>query len=509
MPLLPGGAPLNIANGIREFAVASPDAEAVVDGNRRLTYAELNDRSSRVGQALLARGLTQGDFVGIALGNRLEYCEVAAGLAKAGLVSVPINPRYTATETTHVLTRARVKALIGDDALSHLYADHVGTMFETVLAIDGVSVGEPYEQALAAADAEDPKAMVGDTDPFTCCFTGGTTGLPKGALLSHRTRALIFMGGALEWGMGPGRRTIAVAPMYHGAGFAFAYLAVATGGSVAMLRKWDPQGFLDLVADYRPHSVFLVPAHLQMLRAMGDQTLAHADMSSLGVIYCNAAPLPQTLKLWAMDSLPDVGFHEVYGSTETGVVSDCRPADMRRKERCVGPPWFYNEVKLLDPDTHQPVEPGQPGELFVRSPMVFSGYLDDAAATQAATDDDGFVTVGDIAVQDEERFLYIVDRVKDMIITGGVNVYPREVEEVLVTHPGVAEAAVIGQPDDEWGERVLAVVVARDPDLTAADLDGLARQDLAGFKVPRDYRFIDELPRNAAGKVLKRKLRSA
>lgn len=508
MPLLPGGAPLNIANGIREFAIASPNAEAVVDGDRRLTYAELDERSSRLGQALLARGLTQGDFVGVALGNRLEYCEVAAGLAKAGLVSVPINPRYTAAETTDVLTLAKVKAMIADDGLSQLYADHVGTMFDTVLSIDGSSVGERYERALAAADPIDPRALVGDTDPFTCCFTGGTTGRPKGALLSHRTRALIFVSGALEWGMGPGRRTIAVAPMYHGAGFAFAYLAVATGGSVAMLRKWDAQDFLNMVADYRPHSVFLVPAHLQMLRAMGDETLAQADMSSLEVIYCNAAPLPQTLKLWAMDSLPDVGFHEVYGSTETGVVSDCRPADMRRKERCVGPPWFYNEVKLLDPDTREPVPPGQPGELFVRSPMVFSGYLDDPEATAAATDDDGFVTVGDIAVQDEERFLYIVDRVKDMIITGGVNIYPREVEEVLVTHPGVAEAAVIGQPDDQWGERVVAIVVARDRDLTADDLDVLARRDLAGFKVPREYRFVEALPRNAAGKVLKRELRA-
>jgi long-chain acyl-CoA synthetase len=307
--------------------------------------------------------------------------------------------------------------------------------------------------------------------------------------------------------MGPGRRTIAVAPMYHGAGFAFAYLAVATGGSVAMLRRWDPQDFLDLVAAHRPHSVFLVPAHLQMLRAMGERALADADTSSLEVIYCNAAPLPQPLKLWAMDSLPHVGFHEIYGSTETGVVSGCRPPDMRRKERCVGPPWFHNEVKLLDPETRRPVATGERGELYVRSPLLFSGYLDDPEATEAATDDEGFVTVGDIAVQDEEGFLYIVDRVKDMIISGGVNVYPREVEEVLVTHPGVAEAAVIGAPDEQWGERVVAVVVRRDPDVDADALDAHARHDLAGFKVPREYRFVEALPRNAAGKVLKRELR--
>jgi acyl-CoA synthetase (AMP-forming)/AMP-acid ligase II len=508
MPLLPGGAPLNIAGGVREFAVASPRAAAVVDGNRTLDYAALDERASRLACALLDRGVQAGDFVGVVLGNRLEYCEVAAGLAKAGMISVPVNPRYTRREASYVLSRGRVRAVIGDQALGELYASTVDDVeLAAVLSVDGAELGEPYEHALSGARAVDPRAPVGDTDPFTCCFTGGTTGLPKGVLLSHRTRALIFLGAALEWGLGPGRRTLAIAPMYHGAGFAFAYVAVATGGTVAMLRRWDPEHFLALVADFRPHSVFLVPAHLQMLRALGDDTLADADFGSVDVIYCNAAPLPQPLKLWAMDSLPHVDFHEVYGSTETGVVADCRPPDMRRKERSVGPPWFMNEAKLLDLETREPVTPGEPGELFVRSPMLFSGYLDDPDATARATDDEGFVTVGDVAIADDEGFLYIVDRVTDMVLTGGVNVYPREVEEVLATHPGVAEAAVIGEPDDRWGERVVAVVVARGSGATSDDLDRHARADLAGFKVPREYRFVDVLPRNAAGKVLKRELR--
>ena len=510
MPLLPGGAPLNIAGGVREFALATPAATAVVDGARAIDYAVLDDRASRLGTALLERGVRQGDFVGVVLGNRLEYCEIAAGLAKAGMVSVPVNPRSTPKEAADVLARAGVRALVGDEALADLYASTVeGDGLAATFSIDGAELGEPYEDVLAAARAVDPRAPVGDTDPFTCAFTGGTTGAPKGVLLSHRTRALIFLGAALEWGLGPGRRTLAIAPMYHGAGFAFAYVAVATGGTVAMLRRWDPEQFLALAADFRPHSVFLVPAHLQMLRALGEDALEQADLSSVEVIYCNAAPLPQPLKLWAMDSLPHVGFHEVYGSTETGVVADCRPKDMRRKVRSVGPPWFMNEVKLRHPDTGQPVGAGEPGELFVRSPMLFSGYLDDPEATEAATDEDGFVTVGDIAVQDDEGHLQIVDRVKDMVLTGGVNVYPREVEEVLVTHPGVMEAAVIGETDDRWGERVVAVVVARaGAEVSEEVLDQHVRADLAGFKVPREYRFVDALPRNAAGKVLKRELRA-
>ncbi|MEE8601365.1 class I adenylate-forming enzyme family protein [Euzebya tangerina] len=516
MSLLPGGDRLHIASGIREFALASPGAVAVVDGDRSLTFRDVDRRASQVAQALLSRGLGRGDFVGVALGNRLEYPEVAAGIAKAGMVSVPLNPRYTSREATHVLTAGHVAAVIGDDALAHLYGDHAGQLFDTVFGItDGGTdpqVGEPYERVLDDARPEDPRAPVGDTDPYSCTFTGGTTGLPKGVLLSHRSRSLIFLGGALEWGLGPGRRTIAVAPMYHGAGFAFAYMGPATGGSVAMLRSWDPEQFLALLGTYRPHSVFLVPAHLQMLRAMGESTLADANTEGLEVIYCNAAPLPQPLKLWAMDSLPDVGFHEVYGATETGVVTNCRPVDMRRKERCVGPAWFLNTIKLIDPDTGQPAEPGQPGELFTRSPMVFNGYLDNPEATAAAVDDDGFVTVGDIAVKDEDGFYYIIDRVKDMIISGGTNVYPREVEEVVITHPGVAECAVIGVEDETWGESVTAVVVRRDPGAsgevaTAEALDAHVRGHLAGYKVPKRYDFVDALPKSAAGKVLKREIR--
>lgn len=509
MTLPPGGAPLNIASGIREFAVASPAATAVVDGERSLTFAALDERSSRLAQALLAAGHRPGTRIGVVLGNRLEFPEVAAGIAKAGMVSVFVNPRLTAQEVTDIVGRAAVPAVILDDALAPITAPAVEAGgIGTVWSMDGTSLGGDYEQAIASAQAGDPRIVVPETDPFTIAFTGGTTGSPKGVILSHRARTLVFYAAALEWGLGPGRRSIAVAPLYHGAGFAFGYAPVATGGTVSMLRAWDPERFLAMVAADRPHSVFLVPAHLQMLRALGQDALAKADTRGLETIYCNAAPLPQALKLWALDSLPHVGMHEVYGSTEAGVVSNLRPADMRRKERCVGPAWFMTEVRLVGLDGDE-VGVGEPGELYARSPMLFNGYLDDPEATAACTTADGFVSAGDVAVRDEENFLYIVDRTKDMILTGGVNVYPREVEEVLHTHPRVADVAVVGVPDEQWGERVTAVVVARGEPPTLDELLAHCRTSLAGFKLPKALRVVDALPRNAAGKILKRELRTS
>jgi acyl-CoA synthetase (AMP-forming)/AMP-acid ligase II len=507
MTTRPGGAQMNIANGVREFAIATPGRVAVVDGERRLNYAALHERSSRLANVLLAEGLRTGDRVGVVLGNRMEYCETAAGIAKAGMVTVPVNPRMTAPEVTDILGRSSARALVLDEAYAGACADAVEDGgITTVLSMDGTSLGDDYERVLASAGTRDPQIEVDELDPFTIAFTGGTTGVPKGVMISHRSRCLTFVYTALEWGLGPGRSTIAVAPMYHGAGFAFAYTAVVTGGTVSMLRAWDPERFLGMVASDRPSTVFLVPAHLQMLRAKGDDALARADTAGLETIYVNAAPLPQALKLWALDQLPDVGFHELYGSTEASVVTNLRPEDMRRKERCVGPPWFATEVRLLDAEGNE-VGDGEPGELYSRSPFVFNGYLDDPEATEACTTPDGFVSAGDVAIRDDEGYLYIIDRTKDMILSGGVNVYPREVEEVLATHPQVAEVAVVGLPDEQWGESVTAVVVPRGAPPSLDDLVAHARGRLAGFKLPKSLQVVDELPRNLAGKILKRELR--
>ncbi len=503
-----GGAPLSIAAGVREFAHASPNAVAVIDGDRRQPYSALDERSNRLGQAVLAAGLQPGTPVAVLLGNRLEYCEVAAGLAKAGLPMVPLNPRMTAPEVAYILGHSRAQALVLDDALAHLAAGAVADLgIASVLSIGGDQLGQPYETVLSASSARDPDVRCLETDPFCVAYTSGTTGRPKGVVISHRSRVLTFYASALEWGLGAGRRSIAVAPMYHGAGFAFGYTPVFTGGTVSMLRTWDPEGLLAMIAQDAAQSVFLVPTHAQMLRSLEDAVWEKYDLTSLDTLYFNAAALPVALKEWVLERFPGAGVHELYGSTEGGVISNLRPVDARSKAGSVGPPWYMTEVRVVD-DDGQPVAPGEPGELFSRSPYLMNGYLDDEEATAACTTEDGFLTCGDVVTVDEDGYIRIVDRKKDLIISGGVNVYPRDVEEAILRYDQVADAAVIGVPDETWGEQVVAYIVPKaGVEVGSAALEEHLRPLLAAYKLPRTVVSVDALPRNAGGKVLKRELR--
>ena len=508
MAILPRGADLNIANGIREFSIATPGAIAVIEGHRSQTYAELDDRSNRVANVLLAGGLEPGDHVGFLSGNRLEYCEVAAGIAKAGMVMIPLNPKSPSPEIDFIFDHSDAKALILDDSLAAGAAVAIESHEpKIVLSMGGVQVGRSYEDALTEAANVDPRIPVEEITPFAIAYTSGTTGNPKGVVISHRSRTLTFYATALEWGLGPGRRTIAVAPMYHGAGFAFAYAAVHTGGTVSMLRAFDPEAFLSMVERDRPHTVFLVPTHAAIVRSLGEDAISAFDTSSLEVIYFDAAPLPQSLKEWVHRMFPDIGLHELYGSTEAAIVTNLRPRDIMRKERCVGPAWFMTEVRVVDEDGNY-VRPGEIGELFSRSPYLMNGYYKNQAATAESTTPDGFFSAGDLAMVDEDNYYYIVDRKKDLIISGGANVYPRDVEEVLLRHPSVLDVAVIGLASERWGEQVTAVVVTRaGVPLPVDQLDDLCRSQLAGYNVPRRYEAVEVLPRNAGMKVLKRDLR--
>nr|BFE78260.1 hypothetical protein GCM10020093_008610 [Planobispora longispora] len=318
---------------MRESAAATPGAVAVVDGDRRLTYRGLDDRSNRLANVLLGTGLRPGDRVAVLLGNRMEFPEIACGIAKAGLVMVPMSPRSTPGEAAFVLDHSGSRALILDGALAPAVA---AVAPETALSIGGGDLGLSYEDTLTEASGADPRVPTGGHDPFCVAYTSGTTGRPKGVVISHRSRALTFRASAREWGLGAGRRTVAVAPMYHGAGFAFGYAPVFTGGTVAMLRSWDPGELLATVARERAQSIFLIPTHAHSLRALGEPALRRHDLSSLDTIYFNAAALPGPLKEWVLDSFPGVGVHELYGSTEAGIVANCRPADARRKIGSVG-----------------------------------------------------------------------------------------------------------------------------------------------------------------------------
>lgn len=507
MPISPGGAQLNIANGVREFARATPQQLAVVDGARALTYAELGERAARWADALLSRGLRGGDHVAVCVGNRLEHPEIACGIAMAGLVMVPLNPRFTEAEARYIIEHSGARAVVAEEALTSIVAPSATGQGAFVVVLGTTDGFESYEKVLAAAAPRDPHHPVDENEPFCIAYTSGTTGRPKGVMISHRSRTLTFYQAATEWGLGTGRVSLAVAPMYHGAGFAFGYAPVFTGGTVVMLPKWSPEEMLRLAEQHRVQSIFLVPAHAQMLRRLGPGAIAAHDLTSLDTLYFNAAALPFDLKKWVIEAFPHVGVHELYGSTESGIITNLRPVDMLRKPGSVGHPWFMTELRVLD-ENGGPVGPGGMGELYSRSPYLMLGYYKDAEATARCTTDDGFITCGDLVRLDDEGYIHIVGRSSDMIVSGGINVYPREIEDVVVQHASITDVAVVGRPSQQWGEEVTAYVVLApggtfDPD----DLEAHCRESLAGYKIPRSWHAVAELPRNAAGKVVKRDIR--
>jgi len=501
------GAQLNMANGIREFSRATPSRVAVVDGDRRLTFAALDERSNRLATALLQRGLRPGQPVAVLSGNRLEYFEIATALAKAGLPMVPLNSRNSTKDNEFIVGHSGARTLLLDPALAASTETFLDGL-EGVLSFGGGEAGEDYEKVLAESEPRDPRVAVREEDAFCITYTSGTTGRPKGVILTHRSRVLTNYAAAVEYGLGPSRSTMAIAPLYHGAGFAFAYAGPQLGGTVSVLRQWDPQEFLRMLSESRSNTVFLVPTHAQQIRRVVEAPTEAHDLSTLKTLYFNAAALPVALKEWVHAAFPGVGVHELYGSTECSVVTDLRPEDSLRKAGSVGHPWFMNEVRLLEDGVEVPA--GTPGELFARSPMLMKGYLHDEAATRAATTDDGFVTVGDIAVRDDEGFLSIIDRKTDTIIVGGVNVFPREIEEVAAQHSDVGDVAVIGVPDEVYGERIAAFLVARKGggSVDAASVEAHVRSKVARYKVPREWHVVEGLPRNPGGKVLKRDLKA-
>ncbi len=495
--------PMTIDLGPRAAAARTPAKTAITDGSRTLSYAALVDRMDRIGAAALGDlGLRPGDRAALIAPNCLEYIEIVAGLAAVGIPVVTISPRLTPDEAKFICDDAGVGAALVDPSWQE--AAHDGG-----LAGDGrvVVIGDGYEDWLGAARPARAHQPQAEWDPFAIPYTSGTTGKPKGVVLSHRSRTLTCLAMAQEYGCySPDDRHLAIAPLYHGAGFAFAMAAVYLGGSCEVLREFEPEATLRALCERRITGTLMVPTHFNAIFALEPKVRARHRPTELNALVSNAAPLPQASKERIVEFFGDGLLHETYGSTEAGCVANLRPADQLRKQSCVGMPYPCTRVRLLDDDGNE-VAPGEVGELFSESPFLFNGYWQRPEETGTALDD-GWCTVGDLARRDDEGYIYIVDRKNDMIVSGGINIYPREIEEVLHGHDAVMEATVVAAPDAHWGDAVKAFVV-RNP---GAEADGAAliehcRARLAGYKVPKDVEFIAALPRNAAGKVLRRALR--
>jgi long-chain acyl-CoA synthetase len=480
---------------VRDHARRQGEAPALTGDGRTVTYAELDLRSSQVARALLQLGLTVGSRVAYLGKNAPEYFEVLFGAAKIGAVIAPINWRLTPAEIAGIVLDAEAALTVVDAELAHL-----GLPGRTVVT------GEQFESWLAAQPADDPGFVGGPDEIVAQLYTSGTTGLPKGVLLSNRNFSVGERRGT-RWLLDEKSVNLVPTPLFHVGGTGWALTGLFAGCHHILVRDVRPAELADTIERFKVTNGFLVPSVLQSMCDLPGER----DYSALRAIGYGASPITTDLLCRVLETFR-APMYQVYGMTETtGTVVQLDPEDHEKPHlmRSAGRPYDWVELKIVDPGTGQEQPQGEVGEVWVRSTQNTCGYWNRPEETALLLTADGWLRTGDAGHLDAAGYLFLTDRIKDMIVTGGENVYPVEIEEVLAAHPGIEDVAVIGVPDRRWGETVLAVVVTRPgADLAEDDVLEYGRDRLAGFKRPRAVVFMEALPRNPAGKVLKRALRA-
>ncbi|NNE11126.1 MAG: AMP-binding protein [Ilumatobacter sp.] len=505
------------------LAAAQPDKAAVVDDRggadvRTRTYAELEQRSNQLAHVLREHGVGPGDKVVWCGPNSVGVVELSNASRKLGSTAVPLNYRLSDEEAAYVTDHSDATLVYVDAEFAPLFA----RIRSSVPAVEHVLVhdGAPPVSGAGWFTACDPLVDGAPVEPLpelpadeaagaTMIYTSGTTGKPKGAYRRRSTNPEQTAALLAEVGYRPDDVYLTTGPLYHSGPGGFMALALAMGQTIVLQRRFDPEDWLRLLETHRCTSTFAAPTPIRMACNLPAEVLARYDRSSMRVMVANAAPWSLALKQQYVATFPPDSLFEIYGSTELGVNTILRPEDQLRKPGSCGKEAPHVEIRLYADDGTivTGTGPDAVGEVFVRSPSVFADYYKQHDKYEE-DHRDGFQTVGDIAYRDDEGFLYICDRKKDMIISGGMNVYPAEIEAALEQHPAVYEAAVFGVPSDEWGETVHAVIVKRpDAELDDAAVVAHAREHVAGYKVPRSISWMDELPKTGSGKVLKRELR--
>ncbi len=521
------GLPSSVADVVRTQAGVRRDSPALTFEGATQTYAQLDQRSSQTANALLAAGVGRGERVAILAPNSPLYFELAFAVSKIGTALVGLNWRLAAAEIEVIVADAAPTVTIVDDAVRHLLTESARAGAGRVLTID------EFAGLVDAADTRDPQTEPDPDDVVFILYTSGTTGVPKGAqLTNHNMSHSAWISGA-AYGFTAASTNLVAMPLFHVGGMGYGLSAFFHGGHTVLRRDADAAG---LVADIARHGVthaFFVPAVIQTILAVDG--VEDADLSSLELLVYGAAPIGEAVLRRAIAVL-GCDFLQAYGMTETAgtivtLPSAAHDPDGPRVDllRSCGRPLPWIELRLVDPTSLvqgsatdpglvADVPTGEVGEIWTRSAQNTPGYRNKPEATAEAITADGWLRTGDAAYADAEGYLFLFDRFKDMIVSGGENVYPAEVENVLYDHPDIAEVAVIGVPDERWGETVKAVVVVRPqrcgdgptagPDALAEALIDLCRSRLARYKCPTSFDFTDALPRNASGKVLKTTLRA-
>jgi acyl-CoA synthetase (AMP-forming)/AMP-acid ligase II len=495
-------------------AASAPDRPAIVFDGEAIDYAGLHDRVLRSVAALASLGVAPGDRVGWLGLNHADYVVLMCACFRMGAVLVAINARLVAREIAWILGDAGIGVLVSESQFADAAAQaRAGAAVTAIVLVDAPMAGLPAFSDWIAGFAPEPCAHPASPDDIALqLYTSGTTGFPKGALLSHKSLLGTIEKGSLtgeSWSRWDENDVALVAmPLFHIGGTGWALHALEAGATMVILPRPDIAGIVDAIARHRITKMFAVPAVLAAI--LQHLETAPADLSSLAEMLYGASPIPLDILRRSMAAFPNAGFIQCYGATETcGTVvylppQDHDPAGNPRMLGC-GKPFPGNGVRVLD-EAGNDLPPGTVGEVAISSVSVMSGYYGNPEATAKAVTD-GWYRTGDAGFLDADGYLTLFDRVKDMIVSGGENIYPAEVENALHEHPDIIDCAVIGVPDDRWGEAVKAIVVRRG-DLSAADIIAFARQHIAGFKVPKTVDFIDVLPRNPSGKILKKDLRA-
>ncbi|MHB1128063.1 MAG: acyl-CoA synthetase [Bacillota bacterium] len=490
----------------------TPHREAFIYGDTRLTYSQLKNRVLQITGWLQEQGIGHNDKVGFMLMNGLPFVEIFFGVNLTGAVAVPINFRLTAHEVEYIVNNSNCKMLFVGKEYIELAQSIMNKLpqVEKIIAVEtenDINGMISYESIYHTPTDYRPCEQLADDDPCVIIYTSGTTGRPKGAVLTHKNIYINNMNGICDTKGEPYTKTLVIVPLFHIAGLSSLPSTCMLSGTTIYQREFIPVEILKTIEKEKINNLFLVPSMWNMLLQVPN--INEFDLSSMQRCATGAAICPVELKNKIMQQFPNaVGIYEAFGQTEMSPSTTyLQPIDSLRKTSSVGRPAISVEVRVVDDDMND-VLVGEVGEIVYRGPTVMKEYYNNPEATAEAFKG-GWFHSGDLVRMDEEGFVYVVDRKKDMIISGGENIYSAEVEEVLFSHPDILEVAVIGVPDEKWGETVKAFVVCKPgKSLTEEEVIIYSKLHLASYKKPKYVEFMNQLPRNASGKVLKTVLRA-
>ena len=496
--------PLIIGDALRRNASKYPLKIAVHDSLREVTYRELNDRVNRLAHSLLNRGIQKSDPVALLVGNRIEHLEIVFALAKIGALAIPLDVKWRALEMASTLASFKPLLLFTERGCLEEFSA-AKQQEKTLDSISTVVLDEQsYTTLIENAKREEPEVEVSESDPLMVLITSGTTGFPKGCVTGHRTYVLHCINNAIEKGLGVHDRALLSSPIYFNHGRSYTLGMLYFGATLFMHSHFDPKEVLRTIERERITYLGAVPTMCE--RLLQTQKTARYDTGSLRCLAITGGQVhPNVLEDLKIYITPNI--YRTYASTDCGQMAISKPYDMENKPMSAGRPVWCVELRIVD-DSGRAVPVGEIGEIICKSPLATQGYYKNPQATEASFRDGWFHT-GDLGYFDEEGYLYIGGRKKDMIKSGGVSIYPLEIESVLYSHPNILEAAVIGVPDSEWGEAVKAVVVLKEknPD-GETELIAFCKQRLAGYKVPKSVEVVSSLPHTETGKVAKEKLKA-